>query len=309
MNSLGKYPRIFRGLMSNWKCFNDQQSWSIPNLRKKYGNEMFSLGFNPESGDPVLIKLQEFIERFIEKSSESEIYEKDQLFTRPYIFDPCFDLGIESLRGDYYVPDIFQNTDKLSRLPEKYKPDYKWLLIGGIGSGSPLHIDPNFTSAWNAVVSGEKLWVVIKPREEIISPDYIQEMISDVVYSLFRSGDRRNDHLLGNANTHNCISKLNDRLHSFINLPPLGSCLKEPLRDNHINVFVQYPGEILYIPGGWYHAALNLTSSVAVTHNFLEEENLDNFMDLYQKDSGSLSKQFSPEEWRLIKKYITDGVL
>jgi histone arginine demethylase JMJD6 len=308
MNGLGKYPKIFRGLMKNWKCFKDQ-SWSIPNFRKKLGNEMFSLGFNPESGDPVLIKLQEFIERFIDKSSESEISDKDQLFTRPYIFDPCFDLDIESLRGDYHVPDIFQSADKLNRLPEKYKPDYKWLLIGGVGSGSPLHIDPNYTSAWNAVVNGEKLWVVIKPRKGIISSHYIQEMISDVVYSHFLSGDRRDDHLLGNANTHNCVSILNDRLHSFLNLSLGDPRFKEALSDNDINVFVQHPGEILYIPGGWYHAALNLTPSVAVTHNFLEEQNCNYFMDLYQKESGAFSKQFSPEEWKCIKKYITGDVL
>ena len=49
-----------------------------------------------------------------------------------------------------------------------------------------------------------------------------------------------------------------------------------------IHEFVQKPGDIVFVPSQWHHAVLNLSDTVAVTHNYCSRSNLSLCYDLME---------------------------
>ena len=58
-----------------------------------------------------------------------------------------------------------KNGDYFKVLGEQKRPHYKWVIFGPSRSGSTFHVDPNGTSAWNAVIRGRKKWIMFPPDE------------------------------------------------------------------------------------------------------------------------------------------------
>ena len=131
-------------------------------------------------------------------------------------------------------------------------PPHRWFLIGPKRSGSEVHQDPLGTSAWNTSVKGHKRWLFIPPGQGI-TQDFV-----------------RGNHLKKQDEDKEAI-------HYFdLILPRLKQ--QENRENGKLPVIIeciQYPGETMFVPGGWWHAVLNLDNTIAITENVCNEGNFE----------------------------------
>lgn len=119
------------------------------------------------------------------------------------------------------------------------------MIIGPERSGTTVHMDPLQTSAWNTSLAGYKLWVVfgravpksIVKGEEFRGKDYEDEAINYFVEILPRIKQ------------------------------------KYSAEELELIEFVQGPGETVFVPGGLWHAVMNLEDTIAVTQNVMTHYN------------------------------------
>lgn len=174
-----------------------------------------------------------------------------------YLFD-CKSDAMKTLKQEYTVPPVFQ--DDLFSVFEKVdcRPDHAWLIVGPLRSGSTFHKDPNYTSAWNAALSGRKLWVMLPPH--IVPPgvgtdDDESEVTSPVGIAEWVLAGFFNDA----ATIDECI------------------------------IAVTFPGECMHVPAGWWHSVINIDDSVALTQNFAPSSKVQHTLDFFKTRTGQVS--------------------
>ncbi|KAI4201214.1 MAG: hypothetical protein LQ350_003391 [Teloschistes chrysophthalmus] len=239
-------PFIATEPVRQWPCF---QKWSTDALLKKYGDTVFR-------AEAVDWPLRIYMEYMSNNEDESPLYLFDCSFVEK------MDLKVRS-DGDYWPPECF-GEDLFDVLGEQ-RPDRRWLILGGAGSGSSYHKDPNatrrvfpadrygqnwtnkLTSAWNAVLRGSKYWVMFPSGPSHSAPPgvYVSEDQSEVTSPLSIAEWLLNFHAEARKSP-GCVE---------------GICNE---------------GEVLHVPSGWWHLVVNLSPSIAVTQNFVPEAHLAN---------------------------------
>lgn len=186
-----------------------------------------------DSGTPIRVPLDKF-----------NVYTKKNNDDSPlYVFDNKFgarkDVRDQFLK-EYRVPSYFPD-DYMAISGEDGRPPYRWVALGPRRSGTVMHIDPLSTNAWNTLLAGRKRWVLLKPE----TPRSVA----------------KGKHVMGSKDDDEAVNV-------FLDLLPR-------MRERGVEYFefVQYPGETVFLPGGWWHCVVNVDDTVAVTQNYAGRHN------------------------------------
>lgn len=173
-----------------------------------------------------------------------------------YIFDPRFAEKSPMLAADYHVPEYF--SEDLFSVMGARRPHHRWLIIGPARSGSVWHVDPNATSAWNAVLRGCKKWILFPPG---CPPPGVHPS---------RQGDEVTQPVSLSEWYFNYYEQLRD-----CDVKPIECLLRA--------------GEIMYVPHGWWHCVINTEYTVALTQNYVGAHNLVPVAEFLLRRRGDVS--------------------
>lgn len=226
-------PVVVRGCGAGWPAL---QHWRLASLGRRHGNVAFILDRHEEDDCAILVYLDDFITYCRGDGAK----ERNPL----YIFDDCFgDEGFPAagLLNDYKAPVVC--PDLLANIEEYSRPAHRWLLVGPRRSGSFPHKDPLATAAWNAMAVGFKRWVMLPP-----------DVAEDVIFC------RHQRHPVGGPP---------DVFGWFDDLDVVLEQLSPEQLARSVD-FTAGPGDIVWVPAGWWHAVMNLSPwTVAITENFV----------------------------------------
>ncbi|KAJ1414119.1 hypothetical protein B484DRAFT_297154, partial [Ochromonadaceae sp. CCMP2298] len=180
-----------------------------------------------------------------------------------YLFERSFAAIAPQLQSDYQIPRYFSYSGRAGWEGEA-RPDFRWFVAGPARSGSIFHIDPNNTNAWNLCIKGRKKWIFyppgVSPPGVKCSPDG-----ADVVVPISTG-----EWLLTFWKYH---------LEARKNPDPS----KRPLE------VILNPGEVIFVPHGYWHMVVNLEDSIALTHNYVSTSNLADVLRFLREKTDQIS--------------------
>ncbi|MFB0494836.1 histone arginine demethylase JMJD6 [Mucilaginibacter sp. OAE612] len=142
-------PFKLKGYMEKWPAF---KLWDSSFLKKEFGQVVLNASKHSNKDSISRTFLLEDYLQYMNKTRAANPY---------YLKDCKFHLGTK-MESHYTAPDIFNCWYKMIPANQR-KTTLSWLYIGAKGTFSRLHLDIWNTSAWNAVISGAKLWLFYPP--------------------------------------------------------------------------------------------------------------------------------------------------
>ena len=236
----------------------------------------FSARNNPQDPTmdcgPVSMRLSEF-----EQYAKSDLCKLDE--SPFFVFDTKNFSSSCSWLKDLPTPIPYFAKDLFDLLQGESRPDHKWILIGSAGASSKWHVDPNATNAWNAVIFGEKKWILVPPHS---GPPPGVEVSSDSF--AVRQPLTLTEWL--DSGFYNDLLRTNSQM------------VEATCRS----------GEIMFVPRGWWHCVRNTAPmTLAVTQNYAAESSVDHVRRFLREKSHCVSgvpPHRRPSLWKEFEKAL-----
>ncbi|KAF2662922.1 F-box domain-containing protein [Lophiostoma macrostomum CBS 122681] len=253
-------PFILTDPVKSWPIYN---AWTPSTLLTTYPDTKFR-------AEAVDWPLATYMAYMTHNTDESPLY----LFDRSFVSKTGITVGASSAhsapsttpdptsdlnsKAAYWPPPCF-GFDLFSVLGA-HRPDHRWLIMGPARSGSTFHKDPNATSAWNAVLTGSKYWLMFPSSASLPPPPgvILSEDHSEITTPLSIAEYLLTFHGLARA-TPGCKE---------------GVCGE---------------GEVLHVPSGWFHLVLNLQDGLALTQNFVPRGRLGDVLGFLRDQRDQVS--------------------
>eukprot|EP00467_Chlorarachnion_reptans_P001579 CAMPEP_0114531292 /NCGR_PEP_ID=MMETSP0109-20121206/25976_1 /TAXON_ID=29199 /ORGANISM="Chlorarachnion reptans, Strain CCCM449" /LENGTH=558 /DNA_ID=CAMNT_0001714123 /DNA_START=106 /DNA_END=1783 /DNA_ORIENTATION=- len=282
----GSRPVVLRA-DSPWNLF-DREHWDPQILFERYRLRCFTVTSH-KVGLQNEMKLHDFFEYM-------GVCGSDEGFDPLYLFDHEVP---EALRKSIHAPDILGEVDvldiaerdgDLSCLPPALRKA-QYMLLGGHGSGMGFHVDPYGVSAFSMLATGRKLWALSPPDK---LPPYVR---------LIRTPPENSAQtILYEAPTSQTwfhkrfIVEKNKFAHAGKRGGP-GKTKIDPC------VYIlQEPGDVVFVPAGWWHCVLNLDAgTLAYTQNLLTRNNVRRMAAQLSSDAPKFSRYLKKEHCRAPK--------
>ncbi|KNC96130.1 uncharacterized protein SPPG_08517 [Spizellomyces punctatus DAOM BR117] len=129
------------------------------------------------------------------------------------------------------------------------KDDYRFVYMGASGTCTPLHVDVFTSYSWSANLCGTKKWTFFPPSQAHFFTTFPGCSITDL--------------RLISPETH-----------------PTYYTTTTP-----ITVY-QHPGELIFVPSGWWHQVENIGETISINHNWC---NACNLQDIYRNLASDLA--------------------
>jgi histone arginine demethylase JMJD6 len=235
----GNIPLLIKGAMDDWDALH---TWDAHYFKENFGSLRVTAHSLKENSDVKTFTVREYMDYIYTCKDEAPYYLRNWQFH----------LDFPEVRKSYHVPEYFRCLT--NELPPEENPKLSWFYIGPARSSSLLHIDVMNTAAWNAVVSGKKLWLFFPPDQD----DFLYDGMVNAFYPDFSEHPK-----YYHASPWVCIQNAGEIVytpsgwwHAVMNLEPCISITENFI--NHIN----YKSVLTYLQRNNMHKELRVLSQL-----------------------------------------------
>jgi glycosyltransferase involved in cell wall biosynthesis len=177
--------------------------------------------------------------------------------------------------------------------------DYRFVYLGPRNSSTPLHTDVLHSHSWSANIAGRKLWRVLPAEYASLVQD--KSTGTSHIYDFYPSdieGEENSPVSKKSTGTMNTTPSAREksttkytaksyphRQYSSTSFPDINTRFPGLQQaQHHILETIQYPGEAIFIPSGWYHTVLNVDDCLSINHNWISTNSVMSSWRYLQKE-------------------------